>query len=194
MNYIKLKATLQEKNLSTFSKFTLMTALNISEEAAISLLKRYKKKGYIKSPKRNIYFLADNPPSTFSLAYKIYAPSYISFETALSLYGIIPEVTYSVLSATTKATRDFPFDDTSFKYLKIKTEAFTGYIKKDEYFIATPEKALVDYLYISAIKGKNINQRMDLTGLDTQKIVQLSSLFKNARLNKMIQKFVKTNN
>ena len=188
MNYIQVRDILKNKNLDTFSKSTLMMSLNMTEAAAVTLLKRYKKKKYIRNPKRNLYFFPDNPPSIFALAYKMYAPSYISFETALSIYGIIPEVAYSVISATSKATREFIFENTTYKYLKIKTRAFTGYIKKADYFIADPEKALVDYLYFVAIEGKTLNDRLDVSKLNFQKITQYANLFQNNSLNKIIEK------
>lgn len=186
MNYVQMRETLKNKEVSTFSKATLTTALNLTEAAATTLLKRYKNKGYIKNPKRNLYFFPDNPPSAFSLAYKMYAPSYISFETALSLYGIIPEVTYSVVSATSKPTREFIFEKIMYKYLKIKTPAFTGYTKKGDYLIADPEKALVDYLYFVAVEGKTLNDRLDISKLNFQKIMWYAALFQNNNLVRVI--------
>jgi len=187
MNYVQIRKTLNNKNIREFSKETLRAVFNLTEPAAISLLKRYKSKGYIKNPKRNLYFFSDAFPTPFALAYKMYSPSYISFETALSLYGIIPEVTYTVISATTKTTREFSFENTLYKYQKVKTKAFTGYLKKEEYLIADPEKALVDYLYFVAIEGKTLNDRLDLSKLNKKAVMGYAALFDNKVLDRVVE-------
>lgn len=188
MKYLEMKNKFEEKGLVLFSKEELKLLLNMTNNATKALLQRYKKRGYIKNPKRNMYFFSDNPPPLLELAYRMYQPSYVSFETALSTYGIIPEVVYVIVAATTKPTRTFNFEDTTFKYLKIKQQAFTGYIKKDNYFIAEPEKALVDYLYFVATEGKSLNKRLDLSQLNKKKVMEYVELFENRPLSNLIEK------
>jgi len=188
MKYLEMKNELEEKNMVLFSKEDLKQILGMKDITVKSILQRYKKRGYIKNPKRNMYFFSDNPPSLLSVAYQIYSPSYISFETALASYGIIPEVVYSVVSATTKSTREFTFEETVFKYLKIKSQAFTGYVKKDNYFIAEPEKAFVDYLYFVAIEGKTLNTRLDLSKLSQKKVRHYVKLFESKPLYNLLKK------
>lgn len=183
-----LRGTLKDKKIELFSKSDFQNIFDLTNAAAATTLKRYKKHGYIKNPKRNLYFFSDNPPSSLELAYKMYAPSYISFETALSIYGIIPEVVYSIISATSKATREITFESVTYKYQKIKTSAFAGYSKKGNYFIADPEKSLVDYLYFVAIEGKILNERLNLSNLSRQKIFNYSRLFQNRALDILIKK------
>lgn len=85
----------------------------------------------------------------------IYGPSYISFDTALSYYGMIPEAVYIYTSATfnkRKTKRYINFFGT-FQYRDIPKEAYSFGIKTKEengyvYYIGTKEKALCDKLYI----------------------------------------------
>ena len=48
-----------------------------------------------------------NEETFFLIANKIYNPSYVSFEMALSYYRLIPEGVYSITSATAKKTIKF---------------------------------------------------------------------------------------
>ena len=60
------------------------------------------KSGYVKSFANGYYLLSDaelNENSLFMLANRIYEPSYISLESALAYYSIIPEYRYWVCSA-----------------------------------------------------------------------------------------------
>lgn len=127
MNFQTARTTLRERGLNIFTTQEFKNVLNLSIPVAVVKLSRYKNKGYLISPKRGIYFLADDPPDKFRIANYLYFPSYVSLETILSKEGIIPEVIYPITSVTTKATRKFTDGETEYTYSKIKKEAFTGY-------------------------------------------------------------------
>ena len=89
------------------------------------------------------------------LAGSIYGPSYISFEYALSYYGLIPETVYTVTCATfekkKKKKYETPFG--VFTYRDVPSSAFPFHVELRQegdywYRIASPEKALCDELYI----------------------------------------------
>lgn len=87
------------------------------------------------------------------IAGRIYKPSYISLHTALSFYGMIPEGVVSVNSVSTLKTISFSNDFGEYTYQSIKPSLFFGFeLKKmsDGRSIpfATPEKALLDLLYL----------------------------------------------
>jgi len=119
-------------------------------------LNEWQKKGYIGKIIRRFYYFKDidiNETLLFVIANKIYSPSYISLECALSYYGIIPEKTFLITSITTKKTYNFKTSIGNFSYRKIKKELFFGYelkkINNQSFLIATPEKALADYFYLN---------------------------------------------
>ena len=115
--------------------------------------------------KRDLYEFIDPGSNTLIpdlyVANRLYMPSYISLETALSIYGIIPDVAAQVTSVTTRATRTFKNKNGSFFYRTCKSEAFTGYrLMLYEGFnvnIACEEKALVDFLYYRLRSGFQID-------------------------------------
>jgi predicted transcriptional regulator of viral defense system len=94
-----------------------------------------------------------NENELYYIANKIYSPSYVSFETALSYYGIIPEAVFVIKSVSTLKTQNFENELASFKYLNLKTNCFFGYVLvSNEYFtfkIANIEKSLLDFLHLS---------------------------------------------
>ena len=192
MNYQQFQNTIKNRGFTIFSKEDIALLFDLTSEGLASLLRRYKEKGYLQNPKRGVYFFTEHPPEPHFLAYKIYNPSYISFESALSHYGIIPEIVYSITSATTKPTRIFTTKDRSFTYTKIKQQSFAGFIKKDNYLIAESEKAFVDYTYLVALGKKSLNDRLNIARLDKDKIRYYTSLFDNNFLNKQIWQLLKS--
>ena len=83
----------------------------------------------------------------------IYAPSYISLQSALSFYGIIPEEVFTITSVTTLKTAKFENDFGTYTYQNVKIPLFFGYMPKmmpnqRALLFATPEKALLDLLYL----------------------------------------------
>jgi len=89
--------------------------------------------------------------STSLIANHIYGPSYISRETALSQYGLIPERVYNTQSMTTKHSRKFTNSFGLFEYIQCSDQYFAIGItqatdKNLHYLMATPEKALCDLI------------------------------------------------
>jgi hypothetical protein len=121
-------------------------------------LSRWKKQGLLVEIKRGMYILGRGERQTTlsrqALAAVLYQPSYISLESALSHYQMIPERVDTVMSVSPKKTRVFHNPQGTFSYRNLQTPLNFGFIdQKDEngypYFIAEPEKALLDYLYLN---------------------------------------------
>lgn len=103
---------------------------------------------------RGIYETDGNVPG-YCLAGAIFGPSYLSFDYALSVYGLIPEAVYTYESATfdKKKAKELENHFGRFAYRDVPQEAYPYGISIIEengytYRIATPEKALCDKLYI----------------------------------------------
>lgn len=76
------------------------------------------------------------------------APSYISLETALSYYGLIPEAVMGMTSVVTGRSKRFTTPIGWFSYQTIPEKLFgIGVRTVKGHLIASPEKALCDYLY-----------------------------------------------
>ena len=117
---------------------------------------QWQKSGYVVMLRRGWYAFADylqQPDYARYFAGKIYAPSYISLHTALSFYGIIPEAVVEITSVTTQKTCRYENAFGQFSYQTIRPRLFWGFEPKTmrdgkQYMMATPEKAIIDLLYL----------------------------------------------
>lgn len=118
-------------------------------------LVEWQEKGYIQKLRNRYYRFTDHPVDESYLFYcanAIYGPSYVSLESALSNYGFIPEGVFQITSCSTLKTNSFETPVGNFSYRNLKPELFFGYhlqrMNNQHYTIATPEKAIIDYLYL----------------------------------------------
>ncbi len=124
----------------------MSTAKKVSKLEQEGRIIRLKKGLYVVSPKEN-----EMPLSKELIANHIYAPSYVSMQTALRYYGLIPEAVYTTQSMTIKTCRDFYNSLGQFKYYNTSHEAFAIGVRIERtehaaFTIATPEKALCDLI------------------------------------------------
>jgi hypothetical protein len=111
--------------------------------------------------------LGRNPPSLQLIANHLYGPSYVSFESALSLSGHIPERTYSIRSAITKRRKQFHTPYGLFEYLTVPEVYYSVGIRQHQtgdsyaYLVASPEKALCDLIIAS--KGLRIQSEKSMS-------------------------------
>jgi predicted transcriptional regulator of viral defense system len=118
-------------------------------------LSDWSNRGYIQSLAGGYYVLADvqvNEGYLFMLANRIYEPSYISLESALAYYLVIPESVLGVTSVSSRKTGQFDSEWGRFSYRSIKPSLMFGYRvvmqdKTTRYKIARLEKAVLDDLY-----------------------------------------------
>lgn len=118
-------------------------------------LSEWQKKNKLIKLRQGMYSTSDffqKECHLYFAANRMYTPSYVSFETALSAYSIIPEATYKIISATSNKTQYFKSPIGSFSYHHINSRLMFGYIlgsfEKWTYRIASLEKAILDFLYI----------------------------------------------
>ena len=191
VNWRNFESEIKNKRLLLFTNSDVRRAFGVSQVAAIFLLHRYAKKGLISRLKRGMYVLPDMLPPDLYIANKLYEPSYVSLEFALSYHRVIPETVYEITSVTTKATRHFSALGKTYSYRRIKRAAFTGYaIQKQRQFgfiIADPEKAFVDVLYFRVRSGGGSMTRFDKKKLHAAKALKYASLFGNRKLTRIVE-------
>ncbi len=192
MKWIEFEREIKAKDIKLFTPLDVQRFLGRTKIATRFLIHRLKKQGYILSLKRGLYQLSDGHVPDLYLANKLYEPSYVSLEFALSYHRVIPENVYEITSVTTKATRRFSALGKSFTYRKIKKDAFTGYISKREgnynYLIADPEKAFVDLTYLRIIDNKKpISRFVDKEKINSSKALRYAKLFNNNKLVSIIK-------
>jgi hypothetical protein len=111
-----------------------------------------EKRGEIVRLKKGLYVVSDKisrkPLSRKLIANHLYGPSYVSFETALAFYDLIPEKVYTVCSATFEWAKQFENSVGRFEYITVPQDYYPVGInqqtidEKYTYLFAAPEKAL----------------------------------------------------
>lgn len=168
-------------SLAAFSRADLSLMFAGSDTALGVSINRLKKAGKILELRSGLYAFADpwrkavlHAPLAANL---IYSPSYLSGLWVLSWYGIIPEKTEVYTSVTTRPTREFANSFGQFSYRSIKPILFGGWeripIFGAEVFVALPEKALADHLYLESgewTEARMESMRFDPAGIREEKL------------------------
>jgi predicted transcriptional regulator of viral defense system len=161
----------------------------------------WQEKGYIMKLRNGWYCFTDiqkGEQFTYFVANRIYSPSYISLESALSYHHIIPEAVYSTCSVTTNKTMIFDTKIGEFRYNTLKANLFFGYeitnFDEKPVKIAYPEKAFLDFLYLRKqydTDNEFIELRFSLENISTEKLYAFLEEFKNHTLEKRVKNLIK---
>jgi len=128
--------------------------------------------------KKGIYVLGrdyNKPYNKYVLANLLYGPSYITGQTALAFWNLIPERVELMISMTTKRKKLFETPVGKFSYLYCPKRAFSIGIKLEDagdekkFLIASPEKALCDIVATQnhIATQKEMNEFLELMRLDS---------------------------
>ena len=155
MKYLELQSKIKT-NVFTFSD--LVKYFEGEDDGSLKTqLHRFIKKKLVYQIKRGIYCFDPKTIDQFELASYLYHPSYISLESALHYYGMIPDIPQMVTCVTPVTTKKIRSQFGRYYYSKIKQDLFFGYqsvaSSKTHYQIAKKEKALLDFIYIRKIKS-----------------------------------------
>ena len=172
------------------------------------------KKGELLRLKKGLYLLGkdyrNTPIDLISVANQLYTPSYVSFEYALSYYGLIPERVYVVTSATMRLKKVYDTPIGRFTYHPVPPQAYAlgvDWLYDNVHggkLIATPEKALCDKIRSDRSIGRLSQQKLDdylvhdlridtalLGDMDTALISEIAAAYRSSNLRtltKLIEK------
>lgn len=130
---------------------------------------RLAKEGKSIRLRRGLYVLSPaisgNALSLFLIANQLYGPSYVSMQSALRYYGLIPERVYETISVTSKISKVFENTLGRFRYIHCSDVSYpigiTSQLEEGvRFLIATPEKALCDLIALTP--NLNIRYRKGL--------------------------------
>jgi len=178
---------------------------SLSPQVMRNQLTRWREQGLLLEIKRGLYALAESERQTGLsreiVAANIYQPSYISLESALSIYKLIPERVMAITSITTRKTKEFHNPTGAYVYRHLKPALYFGFVAKHDqfgfpYFIAEPEKALLDYLYLNLGKinsdGKEyFNESLRLqnrSALNKKQLSNYAQRFAIKKLNRILER------
>lgn len=138
-----------------FESATLLAG-NVDPKLIRVQLSRWVKAGKVFQLRRGLYSIAPpyqkKQPHPFFVANHLQKASYISLQSALSFYGLIPEVVNIITSVSTGRPEQLETPLGTYEFRHIKTELLFGYqmteLGEQSALVATPEKALLDLIYL----------------------------------------------
>jgi len=194
-----LELTLRSHPFAYITDNELEALIGGTPDSRHSMVKRALAKGDLMRIKRGLYclgaWLHPQKPHPFELAQKIYSPSYISLESALSYHQLIPEAVHTITCVTPKRAQTFTTPLGEFKYFTLpQFNFFMGVERREEntrcFFMATPWKAITDYVYCYKKEWQGINPLIkslrieveDLPKPNAQLFAELGNYYKSRRI------------
>ncbi|MBA3073106.1 MAG: hypothetical protein FP831_05895 [Anaerolineae bacterium] len=137
---------------------SLLLAGNINPQIVRLQLSRWVNSGRIYQLRRGLYSIAPPyqkiKPHPFLVANHLQKASYVSLQTALSYYGLIPEVVNITTSVSTGRPERLETPLGIYEFRHLKTDLLFGYrmtnLGDQSALVATPEKALLDLIYLQS--------------------------------------------
>lgn len=182
-----------KKNISFLDISTAQKIFPFQKKNSLyKLLQRLELAGILKRITKGRYLFSYKESNDFELANFIITPSYISLESALSFYGILAQFPYTITSVTPLKNRKIIYYQKEFEFAHLRREYFFGFVKKDNFLIATPEKALLDEFYFISKGLINISlKELDLSFINKGKLKKMIRNFNYLPLKRLVQKYVK---
>jgi predicted transcriptional regulator of viral defense system len=150
---IELIRELQATGKDFFTLPDLEKITGLERKSLAVTLHRQVRRGALNRAMRGIYVVPGSGVRIEKIAGQLYLPCYLSFESALSRFGVLNLVPYSLTFATANKTKSIVLLEHSVDYRQIKQDLFFGFDTADGYYVAKPEKALLDLIYL-ATRGK----------------------------------------
>ncbi len=174
------------KTVFTFKDVALLWG-EPSTQAVRVRLSYYVSRGKLYRIHRGVY-TKDKHYHKLELATRLYAPSYVSFETILSHEGLIFQF-YSPIFVASYLTHEIEVDGQTYSFKKVKDSILTnssGVENREESSFATKERAFLDTLYIHA------DYHFDnLSSLDWNKVFDILPIYRNQRMAGRVRKLYK---
>lgn len=197
MNYLEF-----EKALRLFPVFSVRDIQKRFPGFDNRRLVEWQQKGYLLKIKRGYYCFSDQKKDSNFLyfsANKIYSPSYVSLESGLAHYSLIPEGVFITTSVTTKNTANYKTPVGNFDFKHIKETLFFGYklIREHNvtFKIADSEKVILDYLYLNKINAIEEMEELRFNEIQAKEVISFEKLnyyqrvFNSTVLDKRIKLF-----
>ncbi|MEK6545333.1 MAG: hypothetical protein AAB257_06705 [Nitrospinota bacterium] len=178
MKTIELIKVLEGLHKPFYTISDLEKVTRLSRDSLYVTIKRLIDRGVLEKMGSGIYRLFTTPPSIEKVASSLYMPNYISFESALSRYGVLTLIPYTLIFATTRKSKRFTIEGRDIEFRQLKRNLFWGYEMEGGIYIARPEKAFLDLVYFASRGKASIDMdEIDMAKLSLSKIRELLKKF-----------------
>ena len=178
MKTIELIKVLEGLHKPFYTISDLEKVTGLLRDSLYVTIKRLVDRGVLERMGSGIYRLFTTPPSIEKVASSLYIPNYLSFESALSRYGVLTLIHYTLTFATTRKSKRFTIEGRDIEFRQLKRELFWGYEMEGGIYIARPEKAFLDLIYFASRGKASIDMdEIDMTKLSLSKLRELLKKF-----------------
>ena len=178
INYHEFKKTLEGLGKTYFNLQDLKKFYRNKKSSLKNLLSRWTNEKLILSLGSGYYCFDIEKFDYLNFGCTLVQPSYISLEYALNYHGIIEQSPQIITLISLKRHKFMHSSLYTFEYTKIKKELFFGYDRVDNYYIATPEKALLDTIYLISRNKRLVDLgTIDLKKANRKKLYTLARRF-----------------
>lgn len=182
--------------MNTFLAFKQFEEQVLPSQVLLSLFQAYSspldkigdwvEKGYLIQLRRGLYIPGPNSglmvPELFSISNHLYGPSYISLESALSHWGLIPERVFGVYAISLQRSKvietpvgRFEYRNMSDRYYYLGVNSIS-LSSKQRVLMANKEKAVIDKIVLTS--GVQFRSKEDVIGYFERDLrVELEDLF-----------------
>lgn len=170
------------KSVFTLQSLVMLTECSDTKKLTKSL-HYYAKNGKLLNPRKGVY--AKLKYDEQEMACSLFRPSYISLEYVLGRAGVVFQWDDTVTNVS-YLSREVDVDGKTYRFRKINPEIWVGMEgieQRDGVAMATPEKAFLDTVYLSAGNCYFDNLRP----LSVKKINELLPFFNSAKLNERVK-------
>ena len=178
-----------------FSFWDISRELVISPDSARVAAHRYIKNGILVRIKPNIFVLAErwkyfSVENRFEAANLLQVPSYVSLTTALEYYGNTTQIQRNYIECISiKRTLLKEIKEVTFRYSKLSEKLYFAFKKRDGFYIALPEKALLDSVYLTSLGRYSLDiPAISLTGINQEILTNISEIYPD-RTKKMLRTY-----
>ena len=178
-----------------FSFWDISRELGISPDSARVAAHRYIKNGILVRIKPNIFVLAErwkyfSVENRFEAANLLQVPSYVSLTSALEYYGNTTQIQRNYIECISiKRTLLKEIKEVTFRYSKLSEKLYCAFEKRDGFYIALPEKALLDSVYLTSLGRYSLDiPAISLTGINQEILTNISEIYPD-RTKKMLRTY-----
>lgn len=155
MSPLTAYSILKELKIPAFRTSDVAASLSVERKYASELLRRLAKEDLVIPLKKGLWSLKETDPMEWVPLLHAPALSAVSLQTALFYHGLIEQIPAVIYAVTTGPTRKFTTGKQSFSFHHLQPKFYFGYepVPRAGFLMASPEKALIDFLYLSGGKS-----------------------------------------
>lgn len=170
--------TLTDLGKSYFTVSDLERILELPRKSLYVVLGRLVKSGVLERLGKNIYTVFTRSLDVEKVANEIYFPCYLSFEKALSACGILSQIPFVLTFASPRPPKKMTIAGTMIEFTHLPKKLYFGYKLEGHRYVAEPEKALLDQLYMVSREKRTLNtEELDLTSINKERLYEYAKKF-----------------